>query len=355
MPLPKNNSVPLCWIDRLNSLVPHLHPIFFALLVGFAIYLLACLSLLFTGHFRMVFDLPLLLGIVGIVWSVLFYLYGSQNYLEHLELFETAVQAKSIEEYRKLKSDHITRLDNDRSHFVVAILVWIAFAVLITADFYEKLPTKLSGSLRVFPPAWYDPAVRLYVLPTIIVVGLAVALLVWTLGRLIILHTIFLGHASHLPFVASQHVCLVRFRSLLRINMLAAFGWSVGVAFFGVLFRHTHRPAQIAFMGLLGTVATAAFFWPIWSFEANLRKIGLNRVNSLVAAVLAEIKRVPDDPRRWTDLFMLENQLSSHVRDASFALMRTYVGTLLTTFIIPVLAAAIGAIAATFFQPAAPK
>jgi hypothetical protein len=303
----------------------------------------------------MVLDLPLILGTLGIIWSVLFYMYGSQNYLEHLELFETALQAKAIQKYRKLKEDHITRLDNDRSHFLAATLFWIAFAVLITADFYGKLPTKLSAPLRVFPQAWYDPAVRLYALPTIILMLLAVALLVWTLGRLIILHTVFLGHVSHLQFVPSQHVCLVRFRSLLQINMLAAFGWSVGVAFFGVLFMHTHRPAQIVFMGLLGTVATAAFFWPTWSFEANLRKIGLDRVNSLVAAALAEIKSLPNDPRRWTDLFTLESQLSSHIQDASFALMRTYVGTLLTTFIIPVLTGLIGTIAATFFQPAAPK
>jgi hypothetical protein len=261
---------------------------------------------------------------------------------------ETALAPEALDNYRALKTDHLRRLQNDRNHFMVAIIVWLLGAALVALEMYRVIG---GGYLRTFPPEWSSESHQLARLGTIWILGLPTVLLLWTLGRLIILHTFFLARISRLEYLPSQYICFLRLRPLLWINIFGAFGWSIGVTFFAILFRHRYGIGHIIFLIILQAVATIAFFWPTWLFKVKLKRIGRERVDKLVSAAKDKLKLLSgDDSRSWQDLFVLEDEMAKQTLDFTLTIGWRYVGYILTTFVLPVATAVLATILTKYFE-----
>jgi hypothetical protein len=350
----------LCWIDRLRSTLPGKHPphslvlgsdpVVSAIMLGLLITLIGVAPLIISRQWNLILSLPVILTMTGIIWSILFYLIGSQNYADYLALYETALDSAEGATYQKLKSVHLKSIGNDFNHFVVSALIWLVGVIVAWADMYRVLPDNFPRPLQVLGPEWMSSDLRPYRLATIYIFGFIVTLLVWTLGRQIILHTLFLVRINYLKCVPSAHLYFLRFRPLLRINILGAFGWAVGVAHFGLLFRTSFGTLQIAFLGLLGMVAAVALFWPTLLFQEKLREIGMVRINTLVDAAKEKLALTSTDPARWSDLFLIEEQMAKQATDLSLAVGLRYLGYLLTAFVIPVLIAIISTLVTKYLE-----
>lgn len=320
----------LCWIDSLRSItrsIRHiipgrdaLHPILSrdpllsAIVVSVVIYVVILLPLFASGQWRLALDLPIKIGIIGTAWSLFFYWVGSHNYRDYLDLLGKALKPEKNGEYQSLKTAHLKSLGNDRNHFIVTIIIWLVSIVVVGLEMYGVLPARVLG---VFPPEWTAPGLRPVRLATIYMMGFISILLAWTLGRLIIRHSLFLGRITYLEYLPSQHIYFLCMRPLFRINLLAAFGWSLGIALVGLLFRDSFTTLRIIFLGILGTVPTIAFFWPTWLFQEKLREIGMSRVETLVSAALDKLDLASKDSTRWPDLFLLEEQITKQTTDMS--------------------------------------
>lgn len=338
----------LCWIDRLRSAMPFRDPMLLAAALGALCYLISIIPLLATGQLPLARQNPVVLGMIGISWSLLFYWVGSQDYLVHLNNLETALAYGSLGHYRALKTAHLRKLQNDRNHFAVAIVAWLLGVTLVTLEMYRLIG---GGYLRTFPPEWSSENHRVARLATIWILGLPTILLLWTLGRLIILHTLFLARVSRLEYLPSQYICFLRLRPLLWINMLGAFGWSIGVAFFAILFRHRYGLGHIIFLIILQAVATIAFFWPTWLFKMKIKRLGMERINKLVAAAKAKLDLLTnDDSREWQDLFVLEDEMAKQTTDFSLTIGWRYLGYVVTTFVLPVATAVVATILTKYFE-----
>lgn len=356
----------LCWIDSLRGItrfIRHiipgrdaLHPILSrdpllsAIVVSVVIYVVVLLPLFVSGQWRLALDLPIKIGIIGTAWSLFFYWIGSHNYRAYLKLLGQALKDKKESEYPSIKAAHLKSLGNDRNHFTVSIIIWLFSIVIVGLEMYGVLPARVLG---VFPSEWTTPELRLWRLATIYMIGFISILLAYTLGRLIILHSLFLGRVTYLEYLPSQHIYFLCMRPLFRINLLAAFGWSLGIALVGLLFRDSFTTLRIVFLGILGTVPTIAFFWPTWLFQEKLREIGMSRVETLVSAALDKLDLASKDSARWPDLFLLEEQIAKQTTDISFAVGWRYAVFLLTTFVIPIVTAVIGTILTKYIETGA--
>lgn len=353
----------ICWIDSLRyipryirSIIPGrdaLHPIMSrdplvsAVVVTLVIYLVVVFPLIISGQWRLIRDLPVVVGAVGTAWSLFFYWIGSHNYRDYLDLLEKALSPEKVIEYQNLKAAHLESMGNDRNHFTIGISLWLISIIFVGLEMYDVIPHRILG---VFPPEWSSPSLRPFRLATIYIIGLVGILLAWTLGRLIIRHTLFLGRISYLEYRSSQHIYFLCMRPLFRINLLAAFGWSLGIALVGLLFRNSYTTLRIVFLGILGTVPTIAFFWPTWLFQEKLREIGLSRVDPLVKAIQDKLDLASNDSTRWSDLFLLEEQVAKQTTDISFAVGWRYMAYLLSTFVIPILTAVLGTLLTKYFE-----
>jgi hypothetical protein len=123
----------------------------------------------------------------------------------------------------------------------------------------------------------------------------------------------------YLKYQPSQHIYFLCMRPLFRINLLAAFGWSLGIALVGVLFRNPFTTLRVMFLGILGTVPAIAFFWPTWLFQEKLREIGIARVEDLVGQAVTKLESAHDDPKQWPEVFLFEEQITKQTTDISFA------------------------------------
>lgn len=340
----------LCWIDYLRFIAPKQPPVVRAVVIGVLVYGVAVFSLLISRQGAFALHLPLILGAIGTAWSLTFYWTGSQSYKYHLDSLKTALDPKEERAYKRLKRIHLKKLGRNRWYFIPSLLLWLLGVALVTAEMYDALPPNFPSIFKLFPPEWKSPDLREYRLATIYIFGLAVVLLVWTLGRLIILHTAFITHVSHLEFVPSQHICFLYIRPLIRVNILAAASWSIGVALFGLLFRTGYSPVRIGVLGILGMVAAIAFFWPIWSFEKKLAELRLHRVNILASAARMKFNLASQDPNQWSEISLLEEQLTKQITDPVSAVgLWRYVVILLSSFVIPVGTAVLGTIITNLF------
>jgi hypothetical protein len=353
----------ICWIDSLRY-IPHylrpvipgrnaLHPILgqdplvSAIVVTVVIYLVVLLPLFVSGQWNLALDLPIKIGAIGTAWSLFFYWVGSHNYKSYLDLLAKAVKTEKEGEYQNLKEAHLKSMGNDRNHFTISVTLWLISIVIVGLEMYGVLPHRILG---VFSSEWLAPNLRPFRLATIYLIGLVGILLAWTLGRLIIRHTLFLGRISYLEFRPSQHIYFLCMRPLFRINLLAAFGWSLGVALVGLLFRNNYTTLRIIFLGILGAVPTIAFFWPTWLFQEKLREIGMSRVDPLVTALLDKLDLASKDSTRWPDLFLLEEQVTKQTTEISLSVAWKYVAYLLTTFVIPILTAVIATVLTKYLE-----
>ena len=97
-------------------------------------------------------------------------------------------------------------------------------------------------------------------------------------------------------------------------------------------------------------VAAVALFWPTLLFQEKLRQIGMIRVDALVAAAKEKLELTSKDPARWSDLFLIEEQMGKQATDLSLAVGLRYVGYLLTAFVIPVLIAIISTLVTKYLE-----
>lgn len=353
-----------CWLDWLRNSEQGKDPLLLSVVYGLIIYFIASLPLIISGQGFLARQWlsPVILGAVGTSWSLLFYWVGSQDYKNHLSSLETALKPQSVDAYRSLKDTHIRNIGNNRNYFIGSIIIWVIGSILTLREIRGITPP---GFLRVFPPEWLSPDLAWYRLATIVILGFPVILLICTLGVLLILHTVFLARISRLEYLPSQYVCYLRFRPLLWINILGAFGWSIGVALFVLLFRQRYGIGHITFVAILQAVATIIFFWPTWLFRVKLKQIGIERVDKLVAAAKGKLELLSTDDnakwlellsseesKRWPDIFFLEDQMAKHITDFSFEIGWRYVGYVLTTFVLPVATAIIATILTKYVETA---
>jgi hypothetical protein len=342
----------LCWIDYLRFIAPRRSPVVRAVIIGVLLYGLAVLPLLISGQGAFALHLPVILGAIGTAWSLAFYWIGSQNYRHYLDSLKTALDSTEERAYKRIKRIHLKKLGRNRYYFIPSLLLWLLGVVLVTAEMYDALPPNSPSFFKLFPPEWKSPDLSFYRLATIYIFGWAVVLLVWTLGRLMILHTLFMTHVSRLEYVPSQLICYLYIRPLIRVNILAAASWSIGVGLFGLLFRTGYSPLRIVILGILGMVATIAFFPPIWRLEKKLAELRLQRVNMLVSAARVKLNLVSQDPNHWSDVSLLEEQLTKQMTDpTSAAGLGRYAVYLLSSFVIPIVTAVLGTLITNLFTP----
>jgi hypothetical protein len=97
-------------------------------------------------------------------------------------------------------------------------------------------------------------------------------------------------------------------------------------------------------------VAAVALFWPILLFQEKLREIGMIRINTLVTSAREKIELTSTDPASWSDLFLIEEQMSKQATDLSLAVGLRYLGYLLTAFVIPILIAIISTLVTKYLE-----
>jgi hypothetical protein len=334
----------ICWIDYLRRIAPRQPPVVPAVVTGLLVHAAALCFLAIARQPSYALHLPFILGTIGIIWSLSFYWIASEHYKYYLNSLKTALDAEDRRSYSRKKNAHIIRIGNNRIYFIATVVLWVIGILLVSADMYNVLPDYLPHPLKAFPPEWRTlDDFRLLRLASIWVFGLPVTLLLWTLGQLIILHTFFMVRISRLKYVPSQYLCYLYIQPLIRVNILAAASWSIGVALFGLLFRNDYSVKVLVFLGLLGMVATLAFFWPIWFFEKKLTEIRLHRVNVLAPATQIKLNLVSKDPNKWSEVFLLEENLAKLISDSSSPVgLWRYIFYLMSSFIIPILTAVLG-------------
>lgn len=339
----------LSWIDSLRRLTFGKGPVVSAFILGIAVYVIATSLLFFTGQWRLAVSLPLLLGTTGIIWSLLFYWLGSDSYEASIALVEHALAENDRDKFKDLKSAHLGRLGN-RWVPAVGIIVWLFFLILVIADMYHSPFTHFPRPVGVLGEQWTpmdSPLARIWALA---VFGVPITLLILTLGLQIIFHTVFLRRVTGLQYVESQHIAFVRLRPLLRVNILAAFGWSMGIALFGILFKSKYTIASYFFLGMLGMIPMVAFFLPIWLLNEKLKDIGLIRLALLEESAVAKLKLVAnqklsdENAKRWGEIFSLEEQISKQASDQLFAIGWRYIAYVVSAFVIPIVTAVIATV-----------
>lgn len=345
----------ICWIDWLRLIAPKQPPVIPAIVTGILVYVAAFIPLAIGGQFAYALHLPFILGVIGTAWSLSFYWIGSEHYKDYLKSLRTALDPKVRRDYHRKKNAHIKKLGENRIYFIVSVVLWLIGVGIVTADMYNVLPDYLPHPLKAFPPEWRTPDnLRLYRLASIWIFGLPVALLLCTLGILIVQHTFFMVRISRLKYIPSQHLCYLYIQPLIRVNILAAASWSVGVALFGLLFRNDYSIKVMVFLGLLGMVATIAFFWPIWFFEKKLTEIRLQRVNVLAHVTETKLEVVSENPNQWSEVFVLEENLGKLISGPSSPVgLWRYIIYLLSSFIIPIVTAVLGTLITNLFESGA--
>jgi hypothetical protein len=342
----------ISWIDSLRRVTRGLNPFLSALILGVGVYFIASLPLFFTGQWRLAISLPLWLGTTGIVWSLLFYWLGSDNYGASIDLVKQALAEKEHEDFETIKSAHLNRIKNHSIYFPAALAIWVFSMILVIGDMHHSPFTHLPKPSGVLGAEWHQmdsPWSRIW---AIAIFGVPITLLIVTLGLQIILHTVFLRRITKLQFVESQHIAFVRLRPLLRVNILAAFGWSIGIALFGILFKSKYTAVTAGsylFLGLLGTIPMIAFFPPILMLHEKLKDLGLNRLSVLEKGALDNLKLVGgrkfcEDAEGWQKVFTLEEQISKQATDQLFAIGWRYVAYIVSAFIIPIVTAVIATV-----------
>jgi hypothetical protein len=340
----------LSWIDSLRRLTLGKGPVASAFALGIGVYLIATLPLFLTGQWRLAVSLPLWLGTTGIIWSLLFYWLGSVSYEASIDLVDQALAEEDRQRFKELKSTHIKRLGNRWIYLPAAIVIWLFSVSLVIADMSHSPFTHFPRPVGVLGVQWTpidSPGSRIW---TLSVFGLAITLLILTLGLQIIFHTVFLRRLTGLRYVQSQHIAFIRLRPLLRVNILAAFGWSNGIALFGILFKSKYTAASYLFLGLLGMIPMIAFFPPIWLLHEKLKDIGLNRLALLEERTLANLKSVAghkvseENAERWQQIFSLEEQIAKQATDELFAIGWRYMAYIVSAFIIPIVTAVIATV-----------
>lgn len=326
-------------------------PLLSAIVIGIIVYAISIFWLIISGQWRLVAAPALFVGIIGIGWALFFYWVGSHGYRDHLDLVTNALRQDQCDIYKSLKAVHLQGMSNNRKHVGISIVIFVGCSVVIALEMFGWMRVRFLG---VFPPEWssasqYLPFFRLASIYCIGIVGVPLG---WTLGRLIIKHTLFLGRISYLEYRPSQHIYFLCMRPLFRINLLAAFGWSLGIALVAFLFRDTYTTMRIGFLVILGIVPTVAFFWPTWLFQEKLRVIGTDRAATLVTTAIEKLDLAttnPKDPDNWAALFTAEEQITKQTTDIPFAIAWRYGAYLITSFVAPVVTAVLGAILITYF------
>jgi hypothetical protein len=163
--------------------------------------------------------------------------------------------------------------------------------------------------------------------------------LVATLGWSILLHSLFVMRVTSLEFLPSPQLCFLRFRAVFRVNVLAAFGWSIGVALFPAqMIRYGAQVPQLVFLGLIGSVGVVAYLPPTVCVHRRLAELGRERAELLASTTRAKLEEALAHGAGWQDVFTFEGHLGPDVSAALSSTMGLrYVAVLLTSFVIPVL------------------
>lgn len=212
---------------------------------------------------------------------------------------------------------------------------------------YRVLPDNFPRPLQVLGPEWMSPDLRPYRLATIYILGFIVTLLVWTLGRQIILHTLFLVRINYLKCVPSAHLYFLRFR--LPSSNQHTWGIRMGSrsCTFWPSLPHQLRHITDCFSGPSGNGCRGSF---ILADTAVPGKATGSRYGPSKHAGRRSQRKIGFDIHRPGSLFLIEEQMAKQATDLSLAVGLRYLGYLLTAFVIPVLIAIISTLVTKYLE-----
>jgi hypothetical protein len=180
----------------------------------------------------------------------------------------------------------------------------------------------------------------------VFIMGLPVTLLLWTTGRLFVLHIRFVQRLARLRFIYSPSAYMSRVRPLLRLGVIASLTWSLGVGLFVILLGHVDR-MQFALLSGVGVIGAAGFVLPLITFVAKLAELRNERHDSIAHLILDSMREPPTTRNQLLELISLEEQLQASDRLSGLLIEWRYLVYILITFVIPVcvniVAAKIGA------------
>lgn len=329
------------WLDSLFAYFPTIPGVVTASLVALGCYLATITPIALDGQFSHCTDLPLILGLIGIWASLVAARLLTPRYPCLLRRVGAIIDDRDRPLFRAMLRLHLQVLSQARPVFIATAALWFA---AITALGMMLLTTPGGSVPPLFdfmPRQWYasDGLALRYV--SVAIMGLPVIALVWTGGRGLWLHTVFMCRIARLQLLPSATLCMRRLRPLIAIGGQASLLWTALVGLFMVLFRDKATIDRIILLSCLSACGTAAFVIPGVALVASLRRVAARRTAQMEAAAIAMVRRLDTDSRHQEVVIELENQLEQARTVYPMVFGWKYIAWTFTAIVAPVLIARI--------------
>lgn len=166
--------------------------------------------------------------------------------------------------------------------------------------------------------------------------ALPVALIVWTGGRILLLHTFLILSLRRMQFISSPATCTRILRPSLTFGVIYALFWAFGVILFIILFRERMSFDRILFLTVLSAVGTFGFVTPILGLRANLLRIQEKRLEYLTQLIVDKVKGTNPDPSLLEEINELEKLAEADSHLGPVLMGWRYVAWFVTVVLIPI-------------------
>ncbi len=332
-----DDQVRICWFDDIFKLFQPLPYPLAALIIGVACYAVASLPLVVGGQARLALDLPFVLGLVGIVLCTAFARWTTLRYRKTIDSLVRILEPSSHTAFDEARAKTLRMMAATKETLIVAFILWMIGTITVTGTWLYGVRLGVVVPMFDFMPAhWYQPGGIVWRLVAAMLLALPVSTIVWTGGRLLVLHTLLILSLRRMQFIASPVTCVQVLRPALTLGVAAALYWSVGVILFVILLRDRVSFDRLLFLSLLGGVGTFAFTVPILGLRPNLISIRQQRVDHLTMLIVEKVKMLSPDEELLEDIDELERRVVESSRLGPLIMGWRYLGWFLTVVLLPV-------------------
>jgi hypothetical protein len=329
------SKVQVCWLDLLFNSLTGIGVLLPAVMYGALSYVAAALPLFVAGQSRYALDLPLILGAVGIAWVLFSYRQVTLRYEASLERVREVLDEPSYEEFDTLRRELLRRMRDPSAMWRWGLVVWLALILASLPAWFGWLDRVRFRWIYILPSEWYLASGLGWRVASVFIMAIPIVVMVWSTGRLFVLHIRFVRDLRHLRFFYSPGTYLSRVRPLLRLGVVASLTWSLGIGLFVLLLGRLDT-AQHFVLSALGGIGAVGFVIPLLTLRAKLTELQSERRDVITRLILDSMRKPPDTRSELLELISLEEQLEANNRLGSLLVEWRYVAFVCITFVIPV-------------------
>lgn len=336
----------ICWIDSIYDRFPNIPYQLTSILIAISCYLTAITPLLLIRELYLATAWPLVLGAIGIAWVCGSCRWATKTYGTVLDKVSSIIDPDFSETFIKHKSETFDKMACRDLHVRPALIIWGIFSVVLVLSWLGVVRHEYVSYVFFMPSRWYRPHLIAWRLATVIMFALPIILVIYTTGRMLILHTMLVCRIANLKFQPSARLCLRLSRPMLNFGIVASMTWSVGVGFFAILYQPELDFFRMAILATLGGVGALGFIIPVIRLRKKLFAMRDQRTEALIrflAQKLESIKVPPADPSLLIELYQLEEQIELNSRMDSMFVGWQYVLWTLSSVVTPLLIAVVQA------------